>query len=460
MAYLIYKSNGSAVSVPDNLINTAFYNASGGGGYGPGNVPQSGHGLGVQLVGKNKVDYGAAIAQDLLQLQENFCSATTPSDTTSLQGQLWFKQTSTTAGELYVRIAGNSSGGILNWQKIITIDNAGNSNVGTVTSGIWNATPIGIAYGGTGQTTANGALNALLPSQTGNAGKVLQTNGTNTSWSTSGTGSVTSVSVSGGSTGLTTTGGPITTTGIITLTGTLGIANGGTGQTTANNSLNALLPSQTGNAGKALITDGTNSAWTSITNGTVTSVAFSGGTTGLTVSGSPVTTSGTITLAGTLGIANGGTGQTTANGALNALLPSQTGNVGKVLQTTGLNSIWSTLGSVYFPTITFPGTSFAINSTYTLPTRTIGINVLFSTSSAFSNGAWGSVEIYTSGNVFIGKVSVFAANNPAGGDGGSGMNWRGANYIAIPTNASYVKFIRESGGNSGTFVVEQVVQLL
>jgi hypothetical protein len=43
-------------------------------------------------------------------------------------------------------------------------------------------------------------------------------------------------------------------------------------------------------------------------SGTVTSVALSGGTTGLTVSGSPITTTGTITLAGTLAVANGGTG--------------------------------------------------------------------------------------------------------------------------------------------------------
>ena len=51
-------------------------------------------------------------------------------------------------------------------------------------------------------------------------------------------------------------------------------------------------------------------------SGTVTSVALSGGTTGLTVSGSPITTSGTITLAGTLAVANGGTGGTlpVANG--------------------------------------------------------------------------------------------------------------------------------------------------
>jgi hypothetical protein len=49
--------------------------------------------------------------------------------------------------------------------------------------------------------------------------------------------------------------------------------------------------------------------------GTVTSVDVSGGTTGLTTSGGPVTTSGTITLAGTLAVANGGTNATTAAGA-------------------------------------------------------------------------------------------------------------------------------------------------
>lgn len=50
-------------------------------------------------------------------------------------------------------------------------------------------------------------------------------------------------------------------------------------------------------------------------SGTVTSVAMDGGTTGLTYSGSPITTSGTITLGGTLAVANGGTGSTTASGA-------------------------------------------------------------------------------------------------------------------------------------------------
>ena len=50
-------------------------------------------------------------------------------------------------------------------------------------------------------------------------------------------------------------------------------------------------------------------------SGTVTSVGGSGGTTGLTVSGGPITSSGTLTLGGTLVVANGGTGATTAVGA-------------------------------------------------------------------------------------------------------------------------------------------------
>ena len=53
--------------------------------------------------------------------------------------------------------------------------------------------------------------------------------------------------------------------------------------------------------------------------GTVTSVNVSGGTTGLTTSGGPITTNGTITLSGVLKVANGGTNATTAAGALTSL---------------------------------------------------------------------------------------------------------------------------------------------
>jgi len=49
---------------------------------------------------------------------------------------------------------------------------------------------------------------------------------------------------------------------------------------------------------------------TNATAGTVTSVDVSGGTTGITTSGGPITGSGTITLGGTLAASNGGTGLT------------------------------------------------------------------------------------------------------------------------------------------------------
>jgi hypothetical protein len=45
------------------------------------------------------------------------------------------------------------------------------------------------------------------------------------------------------------------------VTGVLPIANGGTGQTTAQTAIDALLPSQTGNSGKFLTTNGSTSSW-------------------------------------------------------------------------------------------------------------------------------------------------------------------------------------------------------
>ena len=55
-------------------------------------------------------------------------------------------------------------------------------SVGVLGAGRWEAQTIDIAYGGTGQTTANNALNAFLPSQAGNASKYLTTDGQDTSW--------------------------------------------------------------------------------------------------------------------------------------------------------------------------------------------------------------------------------------------------------------------------------------
>lgn len=89
------------------------------------------------------------------------------------------------------------------------------SNV-TITGGsISGITDLAIADGGTGASTANTALNNLLPTQTANSGKYLKTDGTNSSWDAI----------------------EINTADI---TGTLPVANGGTGATSAGAARTAL----------------------------------------------------------------------------------------------------------------------------------------------------------------------------------------------------------------------------
>lgn len=114
-------------------------------------------------------------------------------------------------------------------------------------------TPVSASNGGTGQSSytvgdilyAN-TTTSLAKLPIGANGEVLAVTAGLPDWvAVSGTGTVTSVDVSGGTTGLTTSGGPVTTSGTITLAGTLAIANGGTGQTTANPAFNALAPTTT-----------------------------------------------------------------------------------------------------------------------------------------------------------------------------------------------------------------------
>ena len=118
----------------------------------------------------------------------------------------------------------------------------GITGVGTLTAGAWNANAIGVGYGGTGLTAT--PTNGQLPIGNGTGYSLATlTAGTNVSISNTAGGitisatpaaggTVTSVDVSGGTTGLTFSGGPITVSGTITMAGTLGVANGGTGATT------------------------------------------------------------------------------------------------------------------------------------------------------------------------------------------------------------------------------------
>jgi hypothetical protein len=106
-------------------------------------------------------------------------------------------------------------------------------------------------------------------------------------------------------------------------TGVLAAANGGTalssyatGDIIYASALNTLSKRTIGSSGQVLTVSGGVPVWASpATSGTVTSVQGSGGSTGLTVTGGPITSSGTLTLGGTLVVGNGGTGATTVAGA-------------------------------------------------------------------------------------------------------------------------------------------------
>ena len=122
-----------------------------------------------------------------------------------------------------------------------------------------------------------------------------------------GGGTVTSVDGSGGTTGLTLTGGAITTSGTLTLGGTLAAANGGTGQSSYTvgdilyaSATGALSKLGIGSTGQVLKVASGIPSWATDANagGTVTSIGITTPGTALTITNTPITTSGDIDIAG------------------------------------------------------------------------------------------------------------------------------------------------------------------
>ena len=90
-------------------------------------------------------------------------------------------------------------------------------------------------------------------------------------------------------TGLTLTGSQFA------LSSPVSIANGGTGQSTQANAINALLPSQTGYSGRFLSTDGTQAYWSVVSPYNPAAVAITGGTIDGTTIGGSTPAAGTFT---------------------------------------------------------------------------------------------------------------------------------------------------------------------
>ena len=199
------------------------------------------------------------------------------------QGQL----TSLSAQNIALNANQITSGTIAS--SLISGSYTGITGVGTLTVGTWNASTIGVAYGGTGATTLTGYVKGSGTSALTALSTIPNTD--ITGLGTMSTQNANAVSITGGSATLTT----LITSG---LTGYL-----------------------YGNNGSAVTASTT--IPTSALSGNFVST-FSAGTTGFTPSSN---TAGVITLAGTLNVANGGSGVTTSSGANSIVLRDANGNI-------------------------------------------------------------------------------------------------------------------------------------
>ena len=272
----------------------------------------------------------------------------------------------TSTGTISIDVTGVSAGAYTNANITVNaqgqITSAANGSAGGVTSfsaGTTGFTPstastgvitlagtLALTNGGSGQTTAQLAMNAFAGAVT--SGSYLRGNGTNVVMNTIQVADVPTLNQN-------------TTGTAANVTGTVAILNGGTGQTTASAAFNALSPITTtgdliigtgvntasrlaiGANGYLLTSNGTTASWVAAPAGGVTT--FSAGTTGLTPSSA---TGGAVTLAGTLAVANGGTGAINATNARTNLVAAKSGTNSDITELYALNG---TAGGVAYQNV-------------------------------------------------------------------------------------------------------------
>lgn len=197
---------------------------------------------------------------------------------------------------------------------------------------LYNVENNGIYLGVTPIADIGGGGSGDLPDPTGQSGKFLSTNGTTFSWETPPQGTVTSVRVQA-DTGLSSSQ---STAQSSVLNTTISIASGYKLPTTTEwNNKQDTLPSQTGQSGKYLTTNGTTMSWATVGSGgssdyndltnkpSINSITLSGNKTG-----------------SDLGLVDE---EDLEELDINNIVPEQTGNSGKFLTTNGSTVAWATV---------------------------------------------------------------------------------------------------------------------
>jgi len=286
---------------------------------------------------------------------------------------------STTAGGALINLGGTSVG--------IALFNAASQAAGQAALGTQ-----AVGYGGTGLTTfTTGDLMYASGSATlsklgiGSTGQSLRVVAGAPAWTTDSSYAVTTFS--GGTTGLLPSSA---TSGAITLTGTLAVANGGTNITsyTTGDILYAsasgvISKLGIGSSGQFLSVAAGLPSWGSFTG--VSTISFS--TTGLTPS---TATSGAVTVGGTLVVANGGTGTTTLTGIVKG-----NGTSAFTAATVGTDYVAPGTATAFTAKQTFSGSSSVNAALFTNAAEVVTISATAATGTINYDFATQSILYYT-----------------------------------------------------------------